>query len=60
MAAVPPQEDLKKQSVAQRGGVLSQATKHWFVNDIDHPYIEKQAFRLGARLSRRRPFHHVG
>jgi glucoside 3-dehydrogenase (cytochrome c) catalytic subunit len=38
------QEDLKKQSVAQRGGVLSQATKHWFVNDIDHPYVETKPF----------------
>ena len=33
----PTQEDLKEQSVAARGGVLSQATKHWFVNDMDHP-----------------------
>lgn len=40
----PTQEDLKKQSVAQRGGVLSQATKHWFVNDIDHPYVETKPF----------------
>jgi choline dehydrogenase-like flavoprotein len=43
-AGRPTQEDLKKQSVAKRGGVLSQSTKHWFVNDIDHPYIEKKPF----------------
>src|SRR5687768_6504614 len=38
------QEDLQQQGVAKRSGALSQATKHWFVNDIDHPYVETQPF----------------
>jgi len=39
------QEDLREQEVAARTGyAITQSTKHWFVNDVDHPYIEKQPF----------------
>ena len=39
------QTDLKQQAVAARTGyAITQGTKHWFVNDVDHPYIEKQPF----------------
>ncbi|MEZ0470177.1 hypothetical protein [Luteimonas salinilitoris] len=44
-AGRPTQADLRKQAVAARTGyAVTQATKHWFVNDIDHPYIEKKPF----------------
>ena len=43
-AGRPTQADLQKQAVAARAGVLAQATKHWFVNDSDHPYTEKKPF----------------
>ena len=43
-AGRPTQEDLQQQGVTKRSGALSQATKHWFVNDIDHPYVETQPF----------------
>ena len=40
----PTQDDLEHHAVAQRAGVLTQANKHWFVDEIDHPYIEKKPF----------------
>ena len=40
----PTQEDIHRQSVAERGGVLSQANKHWFVDDMDHPYSETKPY----------------
>lgn len=41
----PTREDLHRQPVAARTGyVNSQASKHWFVDEIDNPYIEKQRF----------------
>ncbi|MGH8080500.1 MAG: GMC oxidoreductase [Lysobacter sp.] len=40
----PTQTDLQQQMVTQRAGVLTQANKHWFVNDNEHPYIEKKPF----------------
>ena len=43
-AGRPTQTDLSQQQVANRSGALSQATKHWFVNDVDHPYVEKEPF----------------
>ena len=44
-AGRPTQEDLET-AVGRRTRRrrVSQATKHWFVNDIDHPYIEKKPF----------------
>ena len=36
------------------------SNQHWFVDDLDHPYIEEQAVRLVARLSRRRPLAACG
>ena len=39
------QEDLAKQGVQARTGyTVSQTTKHWFVNDLEHPYIETKRF----------------
>ena len=41
----PTPEDLRHQPVAARTGyVHSQASKHWFVDEIDNPYTEKQRF----------------
>jgi choline dehydrogenase-like flavoprotein len=41
----PTQEDLARQATAARTGyVLTQASKHWFVNDTDHPYSETKPF----------------
>ena len=41
----PTREDLRHQPVAARTGyVNSQASKHWFVDELDNPYIEKQRF----------------
>jgi choline dehydrogenase-like flavoprotein len=41
----PTREDLRHQPVAARTGyVLSQASKHWFVDELDNPYIEKTRF----------------
>ena len=38
----PTQEDLKKQGVQARTGyTVSQATKHWFVNDLGKSHIPK-------------------
>jgi choline dehydrogenase-like flavoprotein len=41
----PTQEDLARQATTARTGyVLTQASKHWFVNDTDHPYSETKPF----------------
>ena len=41
----PTREDLRHQPVAARTGyVVSQASKHWFVDELDNPYVEKQRF----------------
>jgi choline dehydrogenase-like flavoprotein len=41
----PTQEDLQKQGVQNRTGyTVRQSTKHWFVNDLEHPYTEVQRF----------------
>jgi choline dehydrogenase-like flavoprotein len=38
-------EDLKRQAVAARSGyAITQASKHWFVDDTEHPYVEIQRF----------------
>ncbi|HKU15222.1 MAG TPA: GMC family oxidoreductase [Steroidobacteraceae bacterium] len=38
-------EDLKRQEVAARSGyAITQASKHWFVDDTEHPYVEIQRF----------------
>lgn len=38
-------EDLQKQGVAARTGyAVSQAAKHWFVDDTEHPYTEIKRF----------------
>jgi choline dehydrogenase-like flavoprotein len=39
------QEDLRQQGVQARTGyTVSQATKHWFVNDLENPYTEVHRF----------------
>lgn len=44
-AGRPTQEDIKKQGVQNRTGyTVSQGSKHWFVNDLDHPYTETKRF----------------
>jgi choline dehydrogenase-like flavoprotein len=41
----PTQEDLKKQfKQARTGYTIRQSTKHWFVNDLEHPYTEINRF----------------
>ena len=41
----PTQEDLKKQGVQNRTGyTIKPSSKHWFVNDLDHPYTETKRF----------------
>ena len=41
----PTREDLRHQPVAARTGYVgSQASKHWFVDELDNPYVEKQRF----------------
>ena len=41
----PTQEDLRQQGVQARTGyTVSQTTKHWFVNDLEHPYLETNRF----------------
>jgi choline dehydrogenase-like flavoprotein len=41
----PTQEDLQKQGVQNRTGyTIRQSTKHWFVNDLEHPYTEINRF----------------
>jgi choline dehydrogenase-like flavoprotein len=44
-AGKPTQEDLKQQGVQNRTGyTVQQATKHWFVNDLENPYTEVRRF----------------
>jgi choline dehydrogenase-like flavoprotein len=41
----PTQADLEKQSVQARTGyTIRPSTKHWFVNDLEHPYTEVNRF----------------
>jgi len=41
----PTREDLIHHPVGARTGyVITQASKHWFVDDLENPYIEKQRF----------------
>jgi choline dehydrogenase-like flavoprotein len=41
----PTQKDLERQGVQARTGyTITQTTKHWFVDDIDHPYTETKPF----------------
>ena len=41
----PTQEDLKKQEKQNRTGYTTRAdSKHWFVNDLEHPYNETKRF----------------
>lgn len=41
----PTQEDLEKQAVQNRTGyTIRQSSKHWFVNDLEHPYTEVNRF----------------
>jgi choline dehydrogenase-like flavoprotein len=38
-------EDLERQAIAARSGyAITQATKHWFVDDTEHPYTEINRF----------------
>ncbi|NJN42122.1 MAG: GMC family oxidoreductase [Flammeovirgaceae bacterium] len=54
LADRPTQEDLTKQGVQNRTGyTIRQATKHWFVNDLEHPYSEKE----GKRFDWMRGYH---
>lgn len=42
---MPTVEDLQKQGVQARTGyTIRQSTKHWFVNDLEHPYTEINRF----------------
>ena len=44
-AGRPTYEDLERQAVQARTGyTVTQASKHWFVNDLENPYVEKQRF----------------
>ncbi len=53
-ADMPTQEDLRKQGVQNRTGyTVRQSTKHWFVNDLEHPYTEKE----GTRFDWMRGYH---
>jgi choline dehydrogenase-like flavoprotein len=50
----PTQEDLKQQGVQNRTGyTVRQSTKHWFVNDLENPYSEKE----GKRFDWMRGYH---
>ncbi|HKU13643.1 MAG TPA: GMC family oxidoreductase [Steroidobacteraceae bacterium] len=41
----PTVDDLQRQEVAARTGyAITQASKHWFVDDTEHPYVEIQRF----------------
>jgi len=41
----PTADDLQRQAVAARTGyAVAQASKHWFVDDTEHPYTEVQRF----------------
>jgi len=43
----PTQEDLRKQGVQNRTGyTIRQSSKHWFVNDLENPYLEKEGKRF--------------
>lgn len=37
-------EDVKKQHIQVRSGFVGESTKHFFTNDLDNPYEEKQRF----------------
>jgi choline dehydrogenase-like flavoprotein len=53
-AGRPTQEDLKQQGVQNRTGyTVQQGTKHWFVNDLENPYTEKE----GKRFDWMRGYH---
>ena len=44
-AGQPTQEDIKKQEKQNRTGYTTRAdSKHWFVNDLEHPYNETKRF----------------
>ncbi len=50
----PTAEDLEKQGVQNRTGYTArQSTKHWFVNDLENPYTEKE----GKRFDWMRGYH---
>ncbi len=50
----PTVEDLEKQGVQNRTGyTIRQSTKHWFVNDLENPYTEKE----GKRFDWMRGYH---
>ncbi len=50
----PTAEDLKQQGVQNRTGyTIRQSTKHWFVNDLENPYPEKE----GKRFDWMRGYH---
>lgn len=50
----PTQEDLKQQGVQNRTGyTVRQSSKHWFVNDLENPYSEKE----GKRFDWMRGYH---
>ncbi|MBX2897110.1 MAG: GMC family oxidoreductase [Cyclobacteriaceae bacterium] len=50
----PTVEDLQKQGVQNRTGyTIRQSTKHWFVNDLENPYTEKE----GKRFDWMRGYH---
>lgn len=50
----PTAEDLEKQGVQNRTGyTVRQSTKHWFVNDLENPYSEKE----GKRFDWMRGYH---
>lgn len=50
----PTQEDLKNQFKQNRTGyTVHQSTKHWFVNDLENPYTEKE----GKRFDWMRGYH---
>src|SRR6266480_2432625 len=38
------QEDLRRHAIGARSNVITQASKHWFVDDLDNPYTEIQRF----------------
>jgi choline dehydrogenase-like flavoprotein len=53
-AGRPTQEDLRKQGVQNRTGyTVRQDIKHWFVNDLENPYTEKE----GKRFDWMRGYH---
>lgn len=50
----PTQEDLQQQGVQNRTGyTIRPSTKHWFVNDLENPYTEKE----GKRFDWMRGYH---